>query len=194
MKTIPERKCRHCSQFFQPDPRHHARQRYCVAPECRHASKAASQARWLACPANRDYFRGPENVQRVQAWRTAHPGYGKRFKREQELLQEMMPLQEMIKRRDLAVKRAADRASLQEMWRAQSPLVVGLIAHLAGTTSPADTMSMMRRLITHGQELLINKPTHSGIPPAGTSAEKTDKSRRGNPAIGCRPNRSVVSA
>ena len=165
VKTIPERKCRHCSQFFQPDPRHHARQRYCAAPECRHASKALSQARWLVCPENRDYFRGPENVQRVQAWRTAHPGYGKRFKPEQE------PLQEMIKRRVLAGKRAADRASLQEMWRAQSPLVVGLIAHLAGTTSPADTMSMMRRLITHGQELLINQPTHSGIPATGTSAE-----------------------
>jgi len=106
----------------------------------------------------------------------------------------MMPLQEMIKRRDLAVKRAADRASLQKMWRAQSPLVVGLIAHLAGTTSPAETMLMMRRVITHGQELLTNKPTHSGIPPAGTSNEKTDGSRRGNPAIGCRPNRSVASA
>ena len=83
----------------------------------------------------------------------------------------MMPLQEMIKRRDLAGKRAADRASLQEMWRAQSPLVVGLIAHLAGTTSLADTRSMMRRLITHGQELLINQATHSGIPATGTSAE-----------------------
>jgi len=163
VKPIPERKCRHCSQFFQPDPRHRARQRYCRAPECRHASKAASQARWLARPENRDYFHGPENVQRVQAWRAAHPGYGKRSKLPHEPLQEMMPLQEMIKRRDLAVKRAADRASLQEMWRAQSPLVVGLIAHLAGTTCQKDTMSMMRRLITHGQELLVNKPTVSGL-------------------------------
>ncbi|MEN9632013.1 MAG: hypothetical protein RL077_417 [Verrucomicrobiota bacterium] len=116
------------------------------------------------------------------------PGYGKRFKPEQE------PLQEMIKRRDLAGKQAVDRASLQEMWRAQSPLVVALIAHLAGTTSPADTMSMMRRLIIHGQELLINKPTHSDIPPTGSSAEQTGGSRRGNASIECRPIRSNASA
>jgi hypothetical protein len=41
----------------------------------------------------------------------------------------------MIKRRDLAGDQADDRASLQEMGRAQSPLVVGRIAHLTGTTS-----------------------------------------------------------
>jgi hypothetical protein len=174
VNTIPERKCRHCSQFFQPDPRHHARQRHCTAPECRHASKAASQARWLARPENRDYFRGPDNAQRVQAWRAAHPGYGKRSKLQQEPLQEMMPLQEMIKRRDLAVKRAASRASLQEMWRVQSPLVVGLIAHLAGTTSQEDAMTMMRRFITRGQELLVKCQPITVFPPTGTSAEKAD--------------------
>jgi hypothetical protein len=44
----------------------------------------------------------------VQAWQTAHPRYGKRFMPEQK------PLQEMIKRRDLAGKRAAERAPFQE--------------------------------------------------------------------------------
>ncbi len=80
----------------------------------------------------------------MQAWRTAQPSYGKRFKSEQESLQGMMPLQAMIKRRDLAGKRAADRASSQETRRAPSPLVVGLIPHLAGTTPPADTLAKMR--------------------------------------------------
>jgi hypothetical protein len=32
---------------------------YCLASTCRAASKAASQARWLAKPENQDYFRGP---------------------------------------------------------------------------------------------------------------------------------------
>jgi hypothetical protein len=45
-----------------------SRQRYCLAPRCRAASKAASQARWLAAPENRDYFRGPVNVARVREW------------------------------------------------------------------------------------------------------------------------------
>jgi hypothetical protein len=36
------------------------------------ASKAASQARWLAKPENQNYFRGPVNVAWVQAWRAPH--------------------------------------------------------------------------------------------------------------------------
>ena len=49
-------------------------------PGCRKASKADSQRRWLQKPENRDYFRGPEHVQRVQRWREAHPGYWRRAK------------------------------------------------------------------------------------------------------------------
>ena len=49
-------------------------------PDCRKASKAASQRAWLAKAQNQDYFRGPENVARVQLWRAAHPGYWRRAK------------------------------------------------------------------------------------------------------------------
>ena len=67
MSTRTRRKCRHCGQLFRPDPRNVRHQRYCSAPACRRASKAASQRRWLAKAANRDYFRGPEHVARVRA-------------------------------------------------------------------------------------------------------------------------------
>ena len=63
------RKCLNCEQLFRPDPRDLRHQRYCSTPACRKASKAASQARWLAQPHNRTYFRGPEHVARVRAWR-----------------------------------------------------------------------------------------------------------------------------
>ena len=59
------RKCRHCGQLFRPDPRNLRHQRYCSAKECRRASKAASQRRWLAKAENRDYFSGPGQVARV---------------------------------------------------------------------------------------------------------------------------------
>ena len=36
------RKCRCCNHLFVPDPRTADRQRYCSAPACRHASKAAT--------------------------------------------------------------------------------------------------------------------------------------------------------
>ncbi len=66
MSTPHKRKCNNCHMFFLPDPRNAGRQRYCSEPECRKASKAASQRKWLAKPENRDYFRGAPNVQRVQ--------------------------------------------------------------------------------------------------------------------------------
>jgi hypothetical protein len=69
------RKCKCCLKLFRPDPRNLRHQRYCSATGCRAASKAASQARWLAKPENQSYFRGPVNVGRVQAWRARHPGY-----------------------------------------------------------------------------------------------------------------------
>ena len=151
MNPVGQRKCCHCKQFFVPDPRHRKRQHYCVAPECRRASKGASQARWLRRPENRDYFRGPENVERVRAWRAANPGYGPRSRRKQVALQEMMevqvtPVQEPVAR--------DDAVALQETWRAQPPLLVGLIAHLTGTALQEDMASVMRRLITRGQALL----------------------------------------
>ena len=72
------RKCLNCGQLFRPDPRSARHQRYCSTPACRNASKAASQARWLSKPHNRSYFRGPEHVARVRAWRAANPGYARR--------------------------------------------------------------------------------------------------------------------
>ena len=93
MNPSGQRKCAHCNQFFVPDVRQRERQRHCAGPQCRRASKAASQRRWLLRPENRDYFRGPENVQRVQAWRAANPSRPRRPRRQQEVLQETMNTQ-----------------------------------------------------------------------------------------------------
>jgi hypothetical protein len=71
-------KCLHCADFFLPDAHNRERQRYCVKPGCRRASRAASQAKWLAKPENLDHWKGTENVQRVQEWRKANPGYSRR--------------------------------------------------------------------------------------------------------------------
>jgi hypothetical protein len=73
MAGAERRKCKCCHKLFRPDPRNRRHHRYCTAPSCRSASKAASQARWLAAPENR--FRGPVNVARVRAWRSRPPGY-----------------------------------------------------------------------------------------------------------------------
>ena len=69
------RKCKCCLKFFRPDPCNRRHQRYCAAPRCRRASKAASQARWLGKPANQGYFRDAWHVARVRAWRSRNPGH-----------------------------------------------------------------------------------------------------------------------
>ena len=69
VRQPPTRKCQQCKTVFVPDPRCVKRQRYCSTPECRQASKAASQQRWRQKPANRDSFTGPTQVERVRAWR-----------------------------------------------------------------------------------------------------------------------------
>ena len=53
-------------------------QKHCPRAECKQASKAWSQCHWLSKPENRDYFRGPEHVARVQRCREAHPKYWQR--------------------------------------------------------------------------------------------------------------------
>lgn len=59
--------CQHCKKKFIPDPRNAHHQKYCSKPECRYASKRNSYQKWRA--KNPDWFRGHDNVLRVQVWR-----------------------------------------------------------------------------------------------------------------------------
>ena len=61
--------------FFFPDYRNWKQQHYCGKPDCRQASKLASQRRWYRKPKNLSYFRNGEGTDRVRTWRKAHPGY-----------------------------------------------------------------------------------------------------------------------
>src|SRR5271165_5442139 len=82
-------KCLHCREFFIPCPNSRHTQRYCAKAECRKASKAAAQAKWLHKPENRSYFRGPENTERVQRWRERHPGYRRKKRSPPDALQDL---------------------------------------------------------------------------------------------------------
>jgi hypothetical protein len=50
MAGAQRRKSKYCHKLCRPDPCNRYHQRYCAAPSCRVASKAAGQARWLAAP------------------------------------------------------------------------------------------------------------------------------------------------
>ena len=132
MKHQRRRKCLHCGQLFVPDPRNRYHQRYCGKPACRRASKAASQGRWQAKAENRNYFRDPLHVQRVQAWRGRHPHYW----RCQGALTGL-PLQDFI---DTQVAELNEKtitltaAALQDLIDTQAVVLIGLIAHFTGST------------------------------------------------------------
>src|SRR5208337_3616495 len=132
------RKCKCCLKLFRPDPRNRHHQRYCSAPACRAASKAASQARWLTKPENQRYFRGPVNVARVQAWRSRHPGYWRRGRRA--------------------------GPALQDVLTAQPAVLIGLIAHMVGTPLQDDIVRTTDRLLRLGQDILAKSAARGSTP------------------------------
>ncbi|CAM4201712.1 hypothetical protein [Roseateles saccharophilus] len=130
MAKAGQRKCMSCGEFFIPDHRKGERQRYCCAANCRRASKAASQAAWLARPPNNDYFCGPVHVARVQAWRAAHPGYSRGRGRPSRALQDLLTPQVTD-----SIEECADRVepveapvalALQDLLNTESPLLAVL--------------------------------------------------------------------
>jgi len=158
MAKAGQRKCMSCGEFFIPDHRNAERQRYCGAAACRRASKAASQAAWLARPPNNDYFSGPIHVARVQAWRTAHPGYRRGRARPPRALQDLLTpqvpdaVEEFVNRAEVPEVPAA--LALQDLLNAESPLLAGLIAHLFQPALQDDMASTTRRLVQLGHDVM----------------------------------------
>jgi len=157
MKSPASRcKCLHCKKLFVPDYRNRGRQQYCSAPECQSASKRDSQRRWLTKPDNQDYFRGAENVKRVQQWRAEHPGYWKRPARKpgrtlQETCSEQVPAQQELLPAEAP---QVSRPALQDLCEVKTPLLVGLIAQFTDCALQEDIVAYTRRLIARGQDIL----------------------------------------
>jgi hypothetical protein len=159
-RLLNKRKCKHCQTFFDPDPRSAGRQRYCSTPQCRQASKAASQHRWLQKPGNRDYFTGPTQVERVRQWRKAHPGYGRRpGARASHALQEDLTPQELQQQ---PLDEGLMPHALQDVFFLQPAVVVGLIAHFTGLTLQEDIATTARRLQQLGCDILYGAPPDPG--------------------------------
>jgi len=145
-------KCRICGDLFAADPRNRKRQKYCPKRACKTAGKAARQRRWLAQGQNRDYFRGPDQVQRVREWRAAHPGYWRGHRRQAgAALQDALNVQAIDLRKDI------DAFALQDALRCQGPVLIGLIAHLSDSALQADIAATSRRLLQLGQDILGGK-------------------------------------
>ena len=155
------RKCKCCLKLFRPDPRNRRHQFYCSGSGCRAASKAASQARWLAKPENQSYFRGSVNVARVQAWRSRHPGYWRKSRRADTALQDISTAQPV----GSAVETAnAARSPLQDVLTAQPAVLIGLIAHIVGTPLQDDIVRTTDRLLRLGRDILATSAARAATP------------------------------
>ncbi|MEE9398326.1 MAG: hypothetical protein V3V31_15080 [Methylococcales bacterium] len=189
MKRQRKHKCLHCHALFQPDRRNVRHQKYCSETPCRKASKAASQRRWLAKDSNKNYFCGPENVQRVQAWRKSHPGYWRSTGGLTDLaLQDDSSAQVFecnVKSEVLA------SLQFQDLLTHQGIVLIGLIAHLSDSPLQDDIAEMGRRLIELGGDIL-NTPggqyvNQTGVmprtgPPDSCSVQ-LDRSAIGSPSV-----------
>ena len=158
MAQSGQRKCLCCGLFFDSDHRNRKRQRYCSAGGCRRASKAASQAAWLAQPQNSQYFCGPVHVARTQAWRAVHPGYGRGSRRRAPALQDLLivqvpdPVEECANRGESAG--APAEPALQDSWNTLPAALAGLIAHVFSVTLQDDMASTTRRLVQLGHDVI----------------------------------------
>lgn len=146
------RRCLCCKELFNSNPKSSFHQEFCSEAACQKASRALSQQRWQAKVENQAYWRGPDQVDRVRAWRKAHPKYWRRSaRRKREALQRTSP-PEPVQSREIRPKLGGP--ALQEEIMPKDPLITGIISLLAGSTLQEDIAVVCGRLVARGNEIL----------------------------------------
>jgi hypothetical protein len=156
MSSTTTFKCLNCNEKHRCEPRKRGSQRYCPKPDCRRASKAASQRKWAARPENQNYFRGTDNCERVRQWRLAHPGY---WRNKRSALKGT--LQEISKLQTIGNEMVAESealTALQEICLPQPALLVGLISVLTGHALQEDLVASARLFLLRGHDILTKRP------------------------------------
>ena len=156
-----KRKCRNCRELYKPDPRAKKMQKYCSAPDCKRASQAASWSKWFYRPENRDYYTGPEQVERTQEWRRRNPQYWQKVSKEDDALPKEIATQPVANQCDTP---SLTCDALPNEILAQPALIVGLIANLTGSALPKDIAESSRQFLHLGLDILGTGP---GINPKG---------------------------
>lgn len=166
MKTREHRRCPHCLQAFVPDYRNAYHQRFCSKPECQYASKRSSQRRWLRNPKNRNYFREPDNVARVQEWRQKHPRYWSISHHRCTRGLRMEPAQ-ILAPASGATSTPLSAGTLQEVCRSKLPILTGIVSRLECCTLQEDIARCAEQMVFEAQCILLQCQS-SFSPPAQT--------------------------
>lgn len=171
MKRAKPRHCLYCDTVFVADPRNAHHQQYCSEPQCRKASKAASQRQWLSKPENLNYHSGPMAVARVRAWQDAHPECRDRQKSKRAsalqdhcLAQVIDSKQESSRADEPAASPAASAPpALQDLISAQPLVFVGLIAHFFNITLQDDIANAARSLQQLGEDIANGRAANGSV-------------------------------
>jgi hypothetical protein len=181
MGSIKRKRCLHCKCLFILDARNAYHQRFCQKPDCRKASKRASQRRWLNKTENQDYFRGVQNVQRVRQWRQAHPGYWRRKRSAgPDALQDRLttkPVENNDKNPEL------QSHALQDLLTAQPAVLIGLIAHFTGDALQDHIALTLRHLQQLGQDIVSATTPIKGGHHGYQKADLPVPSAKGSPTV-----------
>lgn len=159
MSTEGLRKCCQCGIWFRPHPRNVYHQRYCSRPECRAASKRASQGKW--CRKNPGYFHGKAYVEKVQAWRRNHPGYWKpkapaKACGPPDALQDLLTTQGFDNQDVKVFRNCLSREisrPLQDVLIAQGHALKGLVAMITGEELQDDMARVLTACYERGQRI-----------------------------------------
>jgi hypothetical protein len=143
-QPIQKKPCAYCGREFLVDHRIGVRHRFCARPQCRRVSRRISNARWQDKPENRDYHRGPEQVERNRAWRKANPEYRALQRRNRKLRAKLG----RAVSRELAA--ALLSCGLQDLNDRQLALVLGIARRVLGPGLQDSMAASLRRLMFEG--------------------------------------------
>ena len=161
MKPAKRCQCLCCKEPFKAGARNIRHQEYCDKPDCRKASKAASQRLWQSKLENKNYHCGAVAVARVSAWQKAHPEFRERQKaRRRSALQDDCLVQVPESTQELLILPIQEErsvlpvpAALQDFIIAQPFVFVGLIAHFFNITLQDDIANTTRSLQRLGEDI-----------------------------------------
>ena len=139
-----ERPCCVCHNQFIPSKYSGNRQVVCDRAECRREVKRQRQASWEG--RNRDYFKGPENVERVREWRRNNPGWQERKKR--------VGAKSRAEAESCNREEAGGELLQDSVPESKDVALVGFIAFMTGVVLQDEVQSLYDECIRRGNELL----------------------------------------
>jgi len=139
-----ERPCCVCHNPFIPSKYSGNRQVVCERVECRRKIKRRRQASWV--DRNRDYFKGPENVERVREWRRKNPDWRERKK---TAVGKSSPEAESCSTAESEMERLQD-----SVFTVQRAALMGFMSFATGSVLQDEVQNLYGECLRRGSELL----------------------------------------